>query len=126
MTPKTVEGVITTAHKKAITEYKDANGNPLQPIPYSGSVDAYETVAEAKSANDWLKDEEILDAINARRVAAKRQELIKGKLDAAGIKAPTLEDDSVAIAATAKVLLARKMAATQEEAEAKAKEILGL
>lgn len=126
MVKKTVEGTIETAYKKAISSYTGADGQPLTPIAYKDEVDQYETVEEAKSKNDWLKDEEILSVVNARAVAAKRQELIKGALDAAGIKAPTLEDSDVAVSAMAKVLLARKKAATQEEAIAQAKEILGL
>jgi hypothetical protein len=123
-----VKGVITSAHKKNISEYKDADGNPLQPIPYEGEVLGYAAseVAEAKASSDWLKDDEIVDVINARKVAAKRQELIKGKLEAAGVKAPTLEDDSVAIAMTVKTLMARKLCATVEEAEARARQILGI
>ncbi len=126
MTNKDITGKIETAYGKSITEYKDKDGNALSAINYTISVPQFETAEEVRGAGEWPKDSEVVSMVNARKVAAKRQEAIKENLDTAGVKAPTLEDDSVAIAATAKILLARKKAATQEEAEVMAREVLGL
>jgi hypothetical protein len=100
---------------------------PIVPaLTYSGMAKQFATIEEVKLAGAWPNEKSILKMVNAKEVAKKRAELIKAALDAAGIKAPTLEDDSEAIKATAKVLMARKKAETQEEAEAMAREILGI
>ena len=116
MTEKTVKGTITTAYEK-----------PVSPaLSYSVQVKQYETADEIRTAGEWPNDKAIVNMVNAKEVAAARASAIKTQLEAAGIKAPTLEDADEAVKATAKVLLARKLAATEEEAIEKAKEILGL
>ncbi len=116
MTEKEVKGTIETAYEK-----------PVSPaLTYSGKARQFTTADEIRSAGSWPNDASIVKMVNAKEVAKKRAELIKSTLDAAGYKAPTLEDDSEAIKATAKVLMARKKAATQEEAEAMARQILGI
>ena len=116
MKTKIVKGTIESAYKK-----------PVSPaLNYSGETQIYVDVAEVKAANAWPNDKQVVKLVNRMEVAKKRAELIKATLDAAGYKAPTLEDDAEAIRATAKVLMARKKAATQAEAEAMAREILGI
>ena len=113
--------------KKVTGTIDSAYGTKLATsLKYETVADQFENVAEVKAANEWPKDDTVVTMVNARKVAAKRQEAIKATLDAAGIVAPTLEDISVAIRETAKILLAQKKAATQEEAEAKARLILGV
>lgn len=116
MTKKTVQGEIENAYNNKL-ETK---------LSYSGDVEQFSNIEEVRAAGEWPNDKTVLSMVNQRKVAAKRQELIKSALDAAGIKAPTLEDVGEAVKAQAKILLARKLAATEEEAIAKAKEILGV
>lgn len=115
-TVKKVEGTIEQAY-----------GNKLDKVlSYSIDVNQFETAEEVRSAGEWPNDKQIVSMVNQRVIAAKRQEAIKATLDTAGIKAPTLEDPNEAVKATAKILLAQKKAATQEEAETMARAILGL
>lgn len=116
MKTKTVKGEINTAYEKPV----------VPALSYSGEARQFENADEIRQAGAWPNDVAIVKMVNAKEVAKKRAELIKTTLTTAGYEAPTLEDDSVAIKETAKILLARKQASTQEEAEAKARIILGI
>lgn len=102
-------------------------GQKFEPaLPYSIDAPQYDNAAEVRAAGIWPDEATITTMVNARVVAKKRAEAIKNTLKAAGVVKPGLENDAVAIAQTAKTLLARKKAATQEEAEKMAREILGI
>lgn len=126
MTEKTVKGDISTAYEKPLSEYTLPDGSKVEKLSYSGTARQFSSEEEIRNAGVWPNPSAIVKMVNAKEVAKKRAELIKATLDAAGIKAPTLADDSEAIKATAKVLLARKMAADWDSAVAQAKEILGI
>src|SRR5690349_699806 len=42
------------------------------PINFSGSVELYENLTEAKNSEDWLSENEILKVINTKRVTAAK------------------------------------------------------
>lgn len=116
MTKETVKGNIESAYGKPLSEYgKDK-------LTYEGEVDLFENVEEVKEAGEWPSNAEVVKLVNQRRVASKRQGFIKASLDAAGIKAPTLEDKGTAINAMVKVLVAQGK--TEEAARALAEQIL--
>lgn len=52
---------------------KNEDGKPIMfPIAYSGTVEQYENVAEAKAGEDWLNDNDILRVVNAKKLAAAK------------------------------------------------------
>jgi hypothetical protein len=115
MKTESFEGTISSAY-----------GNPINPaLTFSGTYDHLENLSEVPAGERLTPDEE-LTVINNKRKASKRQSAMQSALDAAGIKKPTLEDSAVQIREMAKILLAAKKVATQDEAESKAKELLGL
>ena len=120
-----VKGTVGTAFERPIESYKDANGNPLQPLTFSGFADVYETPDECKAKNDWLSDDEILIARNAKRVQQTRSKLTAQAIKNAGIVEPTLKDVDVAIKAMADVYVAQGLAETLEEGKELARKALG-
>lgn len=107
MTSKKISGTIETAYGK----------NLDTPLAYEGTTELFDTVEEAKSANAWPSDKEILKSVNADLVQAATASFRKAQLDAAGIKAPTAEDPEVAFKILVKTLVA------QGKTQAKAEEL---
>ena len=95
------------------------------PVPVSGSYEAYESYDElAKNPKDLPDNDEILNFVNAKRKAAARASATTSALQGAGYKKPTLEDENVQIQTMARVFKAR--GDSQEVAEQKARATLGL
>lgn len=110
-------------------EAKNAYGKALAtPVPYEFSWTTYETPAEMRQANDGMSDDEQMKQRNKDRKAKARQAAWTAALDAAGIKAPTLEnDDQFRLREFLKVLLSSpKYKGNEEAARAKASETLGI
>ena len=106
---------------------KSAFGKPLdKPLPYRGEASEFENEQEVRDAGKWPNGAQIVDMVNAKEVANIRSQAIQASFKAAGIVAPTLEDDATAIAAQAKILLARGKASDMAQAMELAKNILGL
>jgi hypothetical protein len=108
---------------------KNAYGKQLAtPIPYEFSWSTYENSTEMKQANDGMSDDEQVKQRNKDRKAKARQAAWTAALDAAGIKAPTLEnDDQFRLREFLKVLLSSpKYKGNEEAARAKASETLGI
>lgn len=113
-------------HIVKTAEAGTAYGQTLaEPIKFSYEYDELEK-------NDEIPAKEMPDAddlrsfVNQKRNASARSKAQNDAFTAAGIVKPTLEDPAVQVATMAKVLLTAKTAKTQEEAEAMAKQILGL
>lgn len=86
---------------------ENAYGRPLpSPIKFEGSFDAYETLDEVRSKNEFPSDKEILDFVNAKEKANARQKSMNAALEAAGIVKPTLEDPQVQLLQMIKILKA--------------------
>ena len=102
-------------------------GEPIAtPVKYAFDYDAYETVEEIRAANDWLSDEEILKAVNAKRKNSARTKAQNAALDAAGIVKPTIEtNDQLRLREMFKVLMSSKRY-TEEVARERAAAELGL
>ncbi len=106
---------------------KSAFGKPLdKPLPYRGEASQFENPAEVREAGKWPNESDVVDMVNAKEVANIRSQAIQKSFKDAGIVAPTLEDDATAIAAQAKILLARGKASDMTQAMELAKDILGL
>lgn len=76
------------------TETNTAWTKPLdKPVPYDVEYDAYETIDEVKSANDFPSDKEVIDFRNAQRKNNARQKAMNEALVAAGHVKPTTEND---------------------------------
>lgn len=85
---------------------ESAYGNTLpEAIKFSGSYEKYESMAEAKTANDVLSDEEQLTVINNKRKANARAKATTAALEVAGISKPTLEDPQVQLKQMIKILV---------------------
>jgi hypothetical protein len=70
-----------------------AYGKAIEPIKYTGSFDAFDSIVELKAANEFPNDAEIVKLVNNQRKANARQKALNVALDAAGIIKPTLEND---------------------------------
>jgi len=104
---------------------ENAYGNPLpKSIAFEGSFDAYDTIEEVRSANDFPSNDEIVTFVNARRKATKRQQAMTAALDAAGIAKPTNEDPNVAFKNMVAILKAQGK--SEEQAAQVAKTVLGI
>lgn len=114
MKTETFSGTVENAYGQALTA----------PIKFSGSFDAFESIEEVKEKNEYPKDSEIVNFVNAKSKASKRQAAMTAALDAAGITKPDLSDSGVQLKTMVKVLVA----AGKSEAEATqiAKVTLGL
>lgn len=126
MKPYTVTGKVKTAFSRPISDFKGADGQPLQPLDFSEETEIFSDVAEAKATKEWLDDSEILEAVNQKRIAVARSKGSAAAIAAAGIKAPTLEDDGEAVRMLVKMYLTRKTFATEAEATVAARKALGL
>lgn len=95
---------------------ESAYGKPVSPaIKFDGTFDAYESVEEIRSKNDYPSDDEIVAFKNNQRKANSRQKAMQAALDAAGYEKPTLENDrQLQVRTLVKVFLA----AGKSEAEA--------
>lgn len=112
MTAKTLTGNIDTAYGKSLNTS----------IAYNGEVQLFDSAQEAKDANEWPSEKEILKSVNADRVQAATASARKAALDAAGIKPPTAEDPDVAFKILVKTLVAQNK--SQEKAEELARAML--
>jgi hypothetical protein len=112
MATKTISGTIETAYGKTLDT----------PLSYTGSVELFDSVQDAKDAGQWPSEKEILKSVNADRIQSETASARKAALDAAGIKAPTAENPEVAFKILVKTLLAQGK--TQDKAEQLAKAML--
>lgn len=112
MTSKKISGTIETAYGK----------NLDTPLAYEGTAELFDTVEEARAANAWPSDKEILKSVNADLVQSATASFRKAQLDAAGIKPPTAEDPDVAFKILVKTMLAQGK--SQDVAEQLAKQML--
>lgn len=122
----TVTGKVKTAYSRPISEFKDADGNLLQPLDFSEDTEIFSDVAEAKATKEWLDDSEILEAVNQKRIAVARSKGSAAAIAKAGIKAPTVEEDSEAIRMLVGMYMKRKTFATEAAATEAARKALGL
>lgn len=75
-------------------QIESAYGKTIEPaLKYSGEFGRFENIDELRSRNEFPKDSEIVDMVNARRKANARQKAMTAALDAAGYEKPTLEND---------------------------------
>ena len=107
MVKETFKGTIESAYGETLATA----------LNFEGEFDAFETIDEVKTANDFPSNDEILKFVNDKRKASKRQAAMTATLEAAGIAKPTLENPKVQYAQMVKVLIANG------KTEAKAKEI---
>jgi hypothetical protein len=105
---------------------ESAYGKKLEtPIKYAGTFEAYESFSEVVSANDLLKEKEVVDFRNTQKKANARQKALQAALDAAGIVKPTLEnDDQLKLKKMYEIFIAAKN--THDEARTKAAAALNL
>lgn len=78
MKTETFSGKIETAFGKTLPS----------PVSFSGSFEAYENYEDIVKANDLLSNEEVLNAVNAKRKAKARAAATTEALQAAGIEKP--------------------------------------
>jgi hypothetical protein len=92
---KTVfQGKIENAHKKPLSSYKDAQGNPLPAVvPYEAEFDEFENIEDVKAAGEMPNEQDMVDTANEKRKAAARAKKIAETLTALGIVKPNLEND---------------------------------
>lgn len=110
---------------KFAAEAKTAYDKELPtPVKYAGEYEAFETIEEIRSANEMPKDSEIVKLRNAQRKAAARQKELKLALDAAGIVAPTIENDGQLRLKTMFDVLMVSGAYTEEQARQMAADML--
>lgn len=96
---------------------ESAYGAPVSPaLSFSGEFQAYESVAEVRSGNDYPNDEEITTFVNNKRKANARQKEMQSVLDAAGYVKPTLETD---VQLQLRTLIKVFVASGKSEAEAR-------
>ena len=106
---------------------ENAYGKPLpEALKYEASFDAFENIDEVKASNEYPKDSEIVDFLNAKRKANARQKGMQAALDAAGIVKPTLEnDEQLRLREMVKVILSGGNK-SEQEARAIASATLGI
>ena len=75
---------------EGVTE--NAYGQPIAPLKYSAEYDKFENIDEVRRANEFPKDSEIVDFINAENKANARQKAMVQSWTDAGIVKPTLEN----------------------------------
>lgn len=94
---------------------ESAYGSPLdKALSFNGSYEAYTSLDEVKSGNDFPNNDELVTFVNNKRKANARQKEMQIALDAAGIVKPTLDDPQVQLKGMIKILVA----AGRSEAEA--------
>lgn len=103
---------------------ENAFGSPLpSPVSFSGSFEAYESVAEAEAAKDGLNEKELLAAINNKLKANARAKSMTEALKNAGYEKPEADNPQVILKAMIKnLILAKKSPA---EAQSLAETLLG-
>lgn len=93
MSVEKFSGKIENAHKKPLSSYKDAQGNPLPAsVDYETEYQKFGTIEDVRSAGKMPSDSDIVDFVNEAAKAAARAKKISETLDALGVKKPTLED----------------------------------
>ena len=98
------EGTIENAYGKALAT----------PLAYQAEYEKLDSIVEVKAANEYPKDTDVVNFVNARRKAAARQKAMNAALAAAGIVAPTLEnDDQLKLREMVKILRAAGKAETE-------------
>jgi len=83
MTTEKFSGLIENYYSKTVSPA----------LPYDAEVENFDSIEELKAANEFPKDSEIVNFVNAKRKAAARNKAMQAAVDAAGIKKPTLEND---------------------------------
>jgi hypothetical protein len=131
-----IEGKMASAYGKPLSELerkdKDNPDAIYEKFPkghviqYSTEYDKLETVEEVKAANEWPKDEDIIDFVNGKRIANAKQKQMQKEQDAAFLVKPTLENDAnLQLQTIYKGLMASKRF-TEAQAKALAAQNLGL
>lgn len=73
---------------------ESAYGKPVSPaLKFDGKYEAFESVEEVRSKNEFPSDDEVVNFVNNKRKANARQKSMQSALDAAGYEKPTLEND---------------------------------
>lgn len=104
---------------------ENAYGKVLpEPVKFSGSFEALETIEEVRAANEYPDDKEVIAWANAKRKASERQKAMNQALQDAGVTKPTLEDPQVQLATIIKAL--RAAGRSEDEAVALAENTLGV
>lgn len=104
---------------------ENAYGKVLpEPVKFSGTFEAYQTIDEVRAANDYPKDDDVVNFVNSKRKASARQKAMNDALEAAGVSKPTLEDPQVQLATFIKVLKAAGR--SEDEAITLAESTLGV
>ncbi len=104
---------------------ESAYGSPLPTaLKFNGTFEAFETLDEVRSANEYPTDVDILAFVNGKRKANARQKSMQAALDAAGIVKPTLENDvQLQLRTMLKVLIASGK--SEPEARQTAEAVIG-
>jgi hypothetical protein len=68
-------------------------GKAIDPVPYSGSYQAFETIDEIRNVGEFPSDKDIINFVNANRKASARSKALVEALKAAGHEQPTLENN---------------------------------
>lgn len=120
---------IRKGHRQMKTEkfsgtMESAYGQPLQkPIKFDGAFEAFDSLDEVKTANEYPSNDELVTFVNNKRKANARQKAMNAALTAAGIEKPTLEDPKVQYQQMVKVLLAAGK--SEDDARQAANALLG-
>jgi hypothetical protein len=88
------DGKIENAHKRPLSSYKDAEGNPLPAmVPYETTFEKFGTLEDVKSANEMPSEQDIVDKANDKRKQAARAAKISETLKALGVEKPNAAND---------------------------------
>jgi hypothetical protein len=94
ITTEVFSGKIENAHKRALSSYKDADGNPLPAmVPYETEFQKFGDIEDVKAANEMPSEQDMVDTANEKRKAAARAKKISETLTALGVVKPNAEND---------------------------------
>lgn len=116
----TVKGTMENAYNKPLSQIAVKEG--FAPLPksldFSGDYEEIVDIESVRELNEYPKDSDIVDFVNAKRRANARQKAMQKVLDDAGAIRPTLEnDDQLKLKKMFDVFMSTKK---YSEAEAKA------
>jgi hypothetical protein len=92
---ETFTATMANAHGRPLTKLEVKEGFAPLPasIEYEVTYDALLDIASVKEVNEYPKDADIVDFVNAKRKANARQKAGTAKLDSLGRIIPTAEND---------------------------------
>lgn len=107
-------------------EIKEAHGKTLpETLKYEGTTKVYESLDEARAANEYPNDKRLLGLINASVKANAVASARNDRLTAAGIEKPSLENSPLMRLKSAYKTAMAKKNRTKEEAMALAESFTG-